>query len=37
VALVAGVGLLALPVAFSDGRRLLEIVSSVRPRELAAS
>ena len=36
-ALAAGVALLVLPVAFSDGRRLLEIVSSVRLPELAAS
>ena len=36
-ALAGGVALLILPVAFSDGRRLLEIVSSVRPEGLAAS
>lgn len=35
-ALAGGIALLALPVAFSDGRRLLEIVSSVRPQDLAA-
>ena len=35
-ALAGGLALLALPVAFSDGRRLLEIVSSVRPQDLAA-
>lgn len=36
-ALAGGVALLILPVAFSDGRRLLEIVSSVRPEGLVAS
>ena len=36
-AFVAGIALLVLPVAFSDGRRLLEIVSSVRPEALAAT
>lgn len=36
-ALAGGVALLVLPVAFSDGRRLLEIVSSVRLAELAAT
>jgi uncharacterized protein (TIRG00374 family) len=36
-ALAAGVALLVLPVAFSDGRRLLETIRSVRATELAAS
>lgn len=34
-ALVIGVALLILPVVFADGRRLLEIVSGVRPSSLA--
>src|SRR6185436_2883015 len=36
-ALAVGVALLVLPMAFADGRRLLEIVSSVRPLGLAVS
>ena len=36
-AFVAGIALLVLPVAFSDGRKLLEIISSVRLEALAAT
>jgi len=35
-ALAGGVALLALPVVFSDGRRLIEIATGVRPWGLAA-
>jgi uncharacterized protein (TIRG00374 family) len=35
VALLGGVALLAVPVVFSDGRRLLEIVRGLRPLDLA--
>jgi len=36
-ALAGGVALLVLPVAFSDGRKLLEVVSSVRLEGLTAA
>lgn len=36
VALAGGVALLALPVIFSDGRRLLEIVRGLEPLDLTA-